>query len=212
MSSGPLLWWLTRSAGLIALLLLTVSLVLGVCATRGTPQARALVQGVHRWCSGLALGLVAGHVVTAVADSYVALAPVDAVVPFRADYRPLWVGLGTVAADLLLAVLVTSLLRSRLPGRGWRRVHVLAYAAWPVSVLHGLGAGSDSRAWAVQAITAGCVVAVLLAVASQLLRRTTGARLVLLALLLAVTGAGLGWAVQGPLAAGWSARAAEGQP
>lgn len=212
MTEEPLLWWLTRSAGLVALLLLTASVVLGVSATRGTPSRRALVQGVHRWVSGLAVGLVVAHVVTSVADGYVPLSWVDAFVPFRAGYRPLWLGIGTLAVDLLLAVLLTSLLRSRLQGRYWRRVHVLAYAAWPLSLVHGLGAGTDVRTATVRALTAGCVVAVLLALVSRLGRDARPLRLALLVLVIGAAGAGLGWALDGPLAPGWGARAGTWSP
>lgn len=128
------------------------------------------------------------HVGTALADPYVPLSALDGVLPFAADHRPLWTGLGTLAVDGLLAVLVTSLLRRRLRGPAWRRVHVLAYAAWPLAVLHGLGSGSDSRTPVVQVLTAGCLAVVLVAAGSQLVRRTTPVRLGLLALLLAVTG------------------------
>jgi sulfoxide reductase heme-binding subunit YedZ len=207
MTGDPVLWWLTRSTGLVALLLLTAALVLGVLSTRGTADSRVLRQGVHRWCSGLSVGLVAAHVALAVSDPYVPLAVSDAVLPFRAGYRPLWMALGTLSVDLLLAVLVTTALRPWLSGPRWRGVHVLAYAAWPLSVLHGLGAGTDARSVAVRAVAAGCVVEVLLTVLVQLLRRVTVLRLVVLVLLLTGIGAGAGWAAQGPLAPGWAARA-----
>lgn len=212
MNDEPVLWWLTRSAGLLALLLLTASLVLGVLATDGGPRQRALLQGVHRWTSGGALGLVLAHVVTSLADGFVPLSPLDSVVPFVAGYRPLWLGLGTLAVDLLLAVLVTSLLRRRLQGRQWRRVHVLAYGAWPLSLVHGLGAGSDVRATSVRALTAGCAAAVLLTVVVRLAAQATPRRLVLLVLVCALTGATAGWAAQGPLATGWSPRAQTWSP
>ena len=167
MSEEPLLWWLTRSTGLMSLLLLTVSVVLGATAAWGTPAGRVARQEVHRWAAGLAVGLLVAHVATSVGDSYVPLGPRDVVVPFLADYRPVWVGLGTVAADLLLAVLLTSVLRSRLAGRGWRSVHVLAYAAWPLALVHGLGAGSDADSTPVRAVAAGCATAVGLAFLSR---------------------------------------------
>ena len=89
------------------------------------------------------------HIVTAVADSFAPIRLLDAFVPFVGAYRPLWLGLGAVAFDLLLALVVTSLLRERLGYRAWRAVHWAAYACWPVALLHGLGTGSDTRVrWA----------------------------------------------------------------
>lgn len=212
MSEQPLLWLLTRSSALVALLLLTAALVLGVTATWGGPAGRVLRQGAHRWCSGLAVALIAVHVGTCVADPHVSLTAVDAVLPFAAGYRPLWLGLGTLAVDLLLAVLVTTALRRRLQGRHWRGVHVLAYAVWPLAVVHGAGAGTDLQAPVVQALTAGCVSGVLIAVVAQLARRTSWPRVVGIAAVLTLTGAALGWAVQGPLAPGWADRAAGWSP
>src|SRR5207248_9285466 len=77
-------------------------------------------------------------------DGYVPIRWIDAVVPFTSQYKPLWLGLGAVAVDLLLAVIVTSLLRVRIGHRVWRAVHWMAYACWPVAVIHGLGTGSAS--------------------------------------------------------------------
>jgi sulfoxide reductase heme-binding subunit YedZ len=103
-----------------------------------------------------------------VADSYAHLSPLDVVVPFLAGYRPLWTGLGTVAADLVIALVATSLLRLRIGRRAWRGVHWLAYAAWPVALAHGLGAGTDARTVWMLTVTVGCVGLVLAAVAARL--------------------------------------------
>ena len=101
--------------------------------------------GLHRNLTLLALVFVAAHVVTTVADGFAPIGLLDAVVPFVSPYRPIWLGLGAVAFDLLLALVVTSLLRARIGYRSWRVVHWLAYAAWPVALVHALGTGSDAR-------------------------------------------------------------------
>ena len=85
-------------------------------------------------------------------------------IPFVSGYRPLWLGLGTLSFDLLVALAVTSLVRRRLGYRAWRAVHWLAYVSWPVAVLHGLGTGSDTKQWWMLALTVVCIVAVLVAV------------------------------------------------
>ena len=105
------------------------------------------------------------HIVTAVADTYVAVGWTAAVVPFTSGYRPLWIGLGTVAFDLLLAVVATSLLRNRLPVGAWRAVHWTVYLSWPVAVAHALGTGTDvGFAW-MDVLVGVCVASVLAAVA-----------------------------------------------
>ena len=165
LASTPALWYLTRGSGAVTLVLLTATVVLGIAnsarwATAGWP--RFVTEGLHRNLSLLAVGFLALHVVTTVVDGYVPIRWLDAVVPFRSAYRPLWLGLGAVALDLLAAVLVTSLLRARLGHRAWRAVHWLAYGCWPVAFAHGLGTGSDpGRAWmlAVDVAAAGAVLA-----------------------------------------------------
>jgi sulfoxide reductase heme-binding subunit YedZ len=154
-----MLWWITRSTALVSFALLTLALALGVAAGAGRPSTRVAVQGLHRTVSVLALSLVAVHVGTVVADPHVDLGAVDVVVPFGSSYASLPTGLGTLAVDLLLAVALTSALRTRLPGRAWRGVHVLAYACWPVAALHAVGSGTDTTATRALA-AAGAVVAV----------------------------------------------------
>jgi hypothetical protein len=132
------------------------------------------------------------------------------VIPFVSSYRPLWLGLGALSFDILLALVVTSLLRRRFGYRSWRAVHWLAYASWPVAVLHGLGTGSDTKIWWMLALTAGCVAAVLVAVLVRIARalpRPAGLRVPAVALSLATPIGLAGFTVAGPLAHGWAQRA-----
>ena len=169
MTDPRLLWWIDRSAGLVSLVLLTVVLVLGVLATgRAGPAWRVVVQGLHRELPLVASVLLAVHIGTAVVDSYVPLSPLDVVVPFVAGYRPLWIGLGTLAIDLLVVLVVTSLLRTRLGHRSWRAVHWTAYALWPLAVAHALGTGSDVHGATVRRIGLGCLLLVVGAVGWRL--------------------------------------------
>ena len=164
--TGPFLWYANRGTGVVLLVLLTATTLLGVLATHGAAGGRVprfLTQAVHRSLSLACAALLLAHVTTAVVDEYVDIRWWQAVVPVGAAYRPLWLGLGTVAFDLVLVVVATSLLRARLRHRAWRPVHVSAYACWVLSVVHGLGIGTDaSSPWA---RTTGlvCVVAVGLA-------------------------------------------------
>jgi sulfoxide reductase heme-binding subunit YedZ len=157
------LWYTTRGAGLVSLLLLTGVTVLGVLSVARFEAAgwpRFVTIGFHRNLSLLAIVFLLLHIVTAVVDPYTNLGWATAFVPFVSSYRTVWLGLGTVAFELLLAVLVTSLLRGFIGGRAWRTVHWLGYAAWPVALLHGFGTGTD--AWSLWSLllTAGCIMAV----------------------------------------------------
>ncbi len=153
MTDTPALWYLSRGSGVVTLVLLTVTVVLGITTSARWATAhwpRFVVVGLHRNLSLLAVAFLGLHITTTttVVDGYVPIRWLDVVVPFVSAYKPLWLGLGAIAFDLLAAVLVTSLLRSRLSQPVWRAVHWLAYGCWPVAVVHGLGIGSDSRqAW-----------------------------------------------------------------
>ncbi|MGD0881818.1 MAG: ferric reductase-like transmembrane domain-containing protein [Acidimicrobiales bacterium] len=211
-TNGTAFWYLTRASGVVALVLLTGTVVLGIVASVGWTTERwprFLSQSVHRNLSLLCLGFVGVHVVTTVGDGYVPIGLSDAVVPFRSPYRPLWVGLGAVSFDLLLAVLVTSALRHRIGHRSWRFVHWLAYLCWPIAVLHGLGTGSDASLGPILAVDAFCTIAVLAAVVWRLVTdRAAGTprRLVAGALAVVIT-LGIGaFAALGPLRPGWSHR------
>lgn len=161
------LWYFGRGTGVVSLALLTVVVVLGIGSRSGRPVfglPRFAVTVVHRNASLLAVGLLAVHVTSLLFDPYAQLRLVDLVLPFGGAYRPLWLGLGTLASDLILALVVTSLLRHRLGVRAWRAVHWTAYAAWPVALLHGLGNGSDNGFLWFRAIAAACAAAALAAV------------------------------------------------
>jgi sulfoxide reductase heme-binding subunit YedZ len=172
--SGPGLWYATRAAGLVALLLLTVSMLLGVLTAGrfSSPRwPRFLTVGLHRNLSLLVLAFLALHIGTTVLDSYTSVQLSAAFIPFVSSYKRGWLGLGAVALDLLIALAATSLTRIRLGHRAWRLVHWSAYACWPVAVAHGVGAGTDERtAWAA-GMTIVCVAAVAGAVAWRLMRR-----------------------------------------
>ena len=172
--SGPGLWYATRAAGLVALLLLTASTLLGVL-TAGrlcTPWwPRFLTVGLHRNIALLAAGFLALHIAAIVLDTYTSIPLTAAFVPFASPYQRLWLALGAVALDLLIVLVVTSLARTRLGYRGWRLVHWCGYACWPIAVAHGAGAGTDERTlWGV-GLTLGCVAVVAGAVAWRLLQR-----------------------------------------
>jgi ferric reductase like protein len=218
-TAGPSpLWYLTRATGAVALLLLTASVVLGILgAVRfGSPRwPRFLTAGLHRNLSLLVLALLAVHILTAALDSFAPIALKDAVVPFLSPYRPFWLGLGAFAFDLLLALTATSLLRRRLGYRTWRAVHWLAYASWPLALVHALGAGTDARfAWLL-VLAVVCLAAVLAAVWWRLVvgwPSLAGVRLTGLAASVAVPFVVSLWYTGGPGRVGWARRAGTPAP
>jgi sulfoxide reductase heme-binding subunit YedZ len=172
-----LIWYLNRSTGVVLVAVLTLSTALGVLATRGGSMRwpRFALQSLHRNVSLVACALLLAHALTPVIDTYVnhyaPIAPLDAVVPFVSAYRPLALGLGTLAFDLIVVVVLTSAARQRLGRRTWFGVHLLTYAGWALGVVHGLLIGTDAwTTWSI-AVSVTSVAVVLAAVAARLGRR-----------------------------------------
>ncbi len=160
-------WYASRATGVVALLLVTTTLILGLAVTRqgrlpGLP--RFAVTTLHRNLSLLGLALIVVHVLTAVLDGYVSIPLAAAVIPLASGYERFSIGLGAVAFDLSLALTFTSLIRGRLPRSWWRPVHLLAYLCWPVAFLHGLTAARDLRSGLLFDLAVGCALLVLAAV------------------------------------------------
>jgi sulfoxide reductase heme-binding subunit YedZ len=207
------LWYSTRGTGAVTLVLMTASVVLGVAGVRrfrlpGLP--RFAVDALHRSVSLLALAFLTVHVLTSILDGFAPITLLNAVVPFGERYRPLWLGLGAVALDLMVALTVTSLMRRRMGYGAWRATHWLAYACWPIALVHGLGTGSDTRGRWMLTLTGVCILAVAGAVAVRLIgelrKRPVPAASALTGLLLGGVGLAV-WMAGGPLAPGWAKRA-----
>lgn len=213
-TAGPSpLWYLTRATGMVALILLTVSVLLGIAATarwqaRGKP--RFLTQGLHRNISLLVLVVLVIHIVTAELDTFAPVGWISVFIPFASAYRPIWLGLGTAAFDLLVALCLTSVMRARIGYRTWKAIHWAAYASWPLALVHGLGTGTDAHLGIVQVLTGASLLSVVAALLWRLgvgwpshLGRRILAGGVGAAAMVAITG----WAVAGPWRTGWAARA-----
>jgi methionine sulfoxide reductase heme-binding subunit len=206
-------WYLTRSTGGVSLILLTAALVIGIALVgrfRTERWPRFAVDGVHRAVSLLAVVFLVVHIATAVLDSFAPISLLDAVIPFAGTYRPVWLGLGAAACDLLLAVAITSVLRERLGHRAWRAVHWLAYAVWPLAIVHGLATGSDvHQVWMV-VIYVACAAAFIAAVLIRVVIGWPGRPRLRLAAVgtLAAFAIGLAvWLPGGPFGPDWARRA-----
>lgn len=207
------LWYAARATGVISLILLSTVVVLGIAQQARAASERwprLVVSGIHRNLSLLVCVFLALHIVTSEADTFAPVGWWAVVIPFASAYRPLWLGFGTVAFDLFLALIVTSLLRTRISQRLWRAVHWAAYLCWPTAVIHGLGTGTDPRSPAILLLTLACIAAVLAAAGWRLaanwrthtaIRATAGVAGLASVITVAF------WALSGPLAPGWSAKA-----
>jgi methionine sulfoxide reductase heme-binding subunit len=161
--NAPALWSATWATGIVALVLLTGTMILGLATTtragaRNWPGFAQ--QELHRRISMIATVFVGIHVLTSVLDTFVTISWAAIIVPFTSSYDRLWVGVGALALDLMAAVLISSLLRPRMAPRTWRAVHWLAYLCWPIALAHTFGMGTDAgEAWVIAPAVA-CMLSV----------------------------------------------------
>lgn len=166
------LWYASRATGVVSLLLLTGVVLLGVLVNRqgrlpGLP--RFVVTGLHRNLSLLAVAFVAIHVITAVADPYVSIRIIAIVIPFASAYKPLWLGLGAISLDVVVALILTSLARAWMSRRLWRSLHWLSYVAWVSALVHSLGSSNDLHSGLLLYLAIACILAVVAAVAWRII-------------------------------------------
>lgn len=171
------LWALGRGTGVVALVLMTITMVLGILTRSGRPAfglPRFAVTLVHRNSALIGTAFIVIHVVSLLFDPYAQLKVLDFFVPFLGSYHSFWLGLGTVAVDLLIAIVVTSLLRRWIGQRVFRVVHWATYALWPIALFHSIGTGTDAGNGLFLLLAFVCSAAV---VGSVLWRLTTGYQL-----------------------------------
>jgi len=170
-------WYAARAAGVVAYVLLTGVVLVGLTLS-GRVQLKSwpkfAVTDLHRF-GGILVGVFLGiHVLTIGLDTYTPFSITQLLVPFTSSYRPVWVALGIVAAELLVAVAATNVLKSRIPYRAWRRMHYATFLVWAGSTVHGIGAGTDSHATWLAAIYVVSVASVLAALTWRILRNRAG--------------------------------------
>jgi methionine sulfoxide reductase heme-binding subunit len=172
MTDIPWTWFVMRASGLVAIALLTLAVVLGIIGPRLAPTARLTSITVHRAASVAGAALIVGHVLLAIIDQWITLDWPAVLLPGVAGWERWGVGLGALAVDLMIALLLTTATRLRWP-RLWRRMHLVAYPVWAMAVGHGLLVGTDGTAMQVLALASAGLV--LLSVAARLVTRPRSA-------------------------------------
>ncbi len=209
--TGAVTWDLARAAGLVAYVFLTASVSLGIALSLGWRTARwnrFVTNEVHRFVTLLALLFLVLHGIAIVVDPFIKMSVSDVLVPFTTTYRPLWVGLGILGGYLVAAVYFSERVRSRIGYAWWRRFHGLAFAAFLMTLLHGIATGSDTRApWAL-ALYGGSALLVAVLLGLRLLPAPPARHRPVIAVIAAsVLVAVVSFTVSQPLQPGWSARA-----
>src|ERR1700758_3128137 len=173
LTSSPLDWYAARAAGIAAYLLLSFVVLLGLtmAGRKSLPRwPKFAIEDVHRFAGLLVGTFVIIHVATIAIDSWLPFSIGSIIVPLVSKYRPIWVALGIVAAELLLALAATNHYRDRLEYRFWRRAHYLNFVVWSAATLHGIGSGTDRSALWLLAIYALATATVVAAIAWRLTR------------------------------------------
>ncbi len=143
-ATADVFWLVDRSTGEVTLVLLSLAVVLGILRATMPAISPRLFADLHVNVALVTIAFGGTHIVSTILGEHPGLGPVDALVPFVASYRGSWVGLGVISGYLYLAVTLTSWPLRRLPRRGWLWLHSSIYIAWALSLVHALGAGSDS--------------------------------------------------------------------
>ena len=205
------LWYANRGTGAVTMVLLTASVVLGMGTTvrwKSSFWPRYINAGLHRNVSLMFVCFLVVHIGAAVLDPFANLGLSDALIPFTSRYRPLWLGMGVVAAEIAVALLLTTAVRGLISYGLWRLIHWLSYVSWPLALLHGLGTGSDVRSWWLLWLEAACVLAVWAALIVWRLSfgepGRTWPRLVAAALSSVALVALVVWVAYGPVQPGWA--------
>jgi sulfoxide reductase heme-binding subunit YedZ len=162
--TSPYFWYITRATGLVTLVLFTIVVCLGTFVSNrvgGSAVGRFELNELHRSISMVAMAFLVVHIVTTVVDSYVPTGWLSAVIPLTSDYKRLYVAIGTVAFDLMLAVWVSSLMKARISNGSWRFVHWFSWLAFVAAIVHSFLIGTDARSGIGLAVVATCAVAVL---------------------------------------------------
>ena len=162
---SPAVWYFARSAGIVAYLLLSSSVLLGVLMAGRTSFTwpRFAVEEVHRFLAILTGVFIVLHGGSLLLDRVVPIGLSQELVPFTTSYRPFAVGLGICAMELIAAVGISNALRKRIPHATWRKVHYLTLPAWLLASLHGVLAGTDAGDPWFAGIAAGSFAAVAIA-------------------------------------------------
>ncbi len=144
---SSLMWYVARGSGMVAFILLTGSVVLGILNSRrwfSDRWPRLIVDAMHRYLTITFFTFTVIHVATILLDPFAHVSIQNALIPFSGGYRPFWLSLGVIAIELGLAIGASVWIRRFIGYRAWHLMHGLAYPIYLFSLFHAIGTGTDT--------------------------------------------------------------------
>jgi sulfoxide reductase heme-binding subunit YedZ len=141
-------WLGSRAAGLVALMLLTFQVVVGLVLSHPTNKSTWRLSKLlfpwheHAWVFTLAFVIV--HGVTIAIDEYAKVGWIGALIPGLSEYRTVPVALGTIALYALFITGITARITKLLPAGWWLKLHRLSLGVLMLGWVHGMLAGTDT--------------------------------------------------------------------
>ncbi|MGD9792207.1 MAG: ferric reductase-like transmembrane domain-containing protein [Acidimicrobiia bacterium] len=155
-------WYVARSSGMVALVVLMATVVWGALLSGrlvNRPGAPRWLTDLHRYLGGLSCAITALHLAALVADSYSHFAWVEILVPFGSSWKSGAVAWGVVAMYIVVIVEVTSVYQRRISRKVWRAIHMSSYGSFWMALIHGATAGTDASAnWYRIGVLVGVIV------------------------------------------------------
>lgn len=200
-------WEIVRASGFVAYTLVSLSVILGLMMSLRWQSARwwprQFHYEFHQFLILLAGFFTVVHGVFAWLDPFMKFRWYELVIPGASHYRPLWMALGIIAAELGLLVVLSTWLRPHIGYPWWRRLHGLTFLVFLLATVHGLGTGSDTKTpWAL--LFYGVPVAAVSLLGLFRLYRIPGLLRWGTAGVVGFWIVGIWWVVKGPLQSNWS--------
>ena len=174
-------WWLiSRSAGIVALLLVAASVLIGLTLAAGLggpPPRRKVLTKLHEHAANTALPAIGLHGVALLGDGWLNPSPLEIAVPLTIGYRPAFTAAGILAAYLAVALGASFYIRRRVGAKRWRKLHRATPAIYLLALVHTVGAGTDAGAPWLQAVMIGTAAAAAGLVSARLMRRPRPAKI-----------------------------------
>ena len=142
------LWWIaSRSSGVVAMLLLTVSVLIGLSMSGrvwSKPLLRKRLLATHEHTAVASVVAIGLHGVTLLGDPFLKPGVTGIAVPFAGRHEPLWTGIGIVGGYVVAALGLSFYFRKRIGAQRWRKLHRFIAVGWAMSAVHTLGSGTDA--------------------------------------------------------------------